>query len=68
MAVKQLSDGGPDGTTLGQSTSDLIAFHGVSPSARGILATLTSGSLGDANTKINAILDALIAKGLLRAS
>jgi hypothetical protein len=31
MAVKELSDKGPDGTRLGQSTSDLIAFHGSSP-------------------------------------
>lgn len=31
MSVKQISDGGPDGTTLGQSASDLIAFHGKTP-------------------------------------
>jgi hypothetical protein len=28
MAEKQLSDGGPDGTVLGQSATDLIGFHG----------------------------------------
>lgn len=28
MAVKQLSDGGSEGATLGQSTSDLISFYG----------------------------------------
>ena len=29
MAIgKQLSDGNPDGTALGQGTSDLISFHG----------------------------------------
>lgn len=28
MATKQLSDGGPDGTKLGQSTADLISFYG----------------------------------------
>lgn len=32
--VKQLSDGSPAGTTLGQSTSDLIGFYGVTPVAR----------------------------------
>lgn len=28
---KQLSDKNPDGTALGQSTSDLIALYGVTP-------------------------------------
>lgn len=32
--VKQLSDGNPDGTTMGQDTSDLIAFYGVTPVAQ----------------------------------
>jgi hypothetical protein len=31
MPVNQLSDGGPDGTTLGQSRSDLVAFYGTTP-------------------------------------
>ncbi len=31
MPVKQLSDGNPDGTVLGQSTADLIAFYNVAP-------------------------------------
>ena len=30
MPVKQLSDGNPDGTVLGQSASDLISFYNVS--------------------------------------
>lgn len=34
MAARQLSDGGPDGTSLGQSTSDLISFYGVTPVAQ----------------------------------
>lgn len=28
MPVNQLSDKGPDGTTLGQSSADLISFYG----------------------------------------
>lgn len=32
--IRQLSDGGPDGTVLGQSTSDLVGFYGVTPVAR----------------------------------
>ncbi len=31
MPNKQLSDGGPDGTTMGQTRSDLIAFYGTTP-------------------------------------
>ena len=31
MPVKQLSDGNPDGTVLGQSASDLIAFYNTAP-------------------------------------
>jgi hypothetical protein len=32
MAIgKQLSDGNPDGTSLGQSSSDLISFYGETP-------------------------------------
>ncbi len=38
MPVKQLSDGNPDGTVLGQSASDLIAFYNGTP------ATQRSGS------------------------
>ena len=28
MGIKQLSDGGPDGTRLGQSSTDLVGFFG----------------------------------------
>ena len=35
MAVGfQVSDGNPDGTSLGQSTSDLISLYGVAPIAQ----------------------------------
>jgi hypothetical protein len=34
MPVKQLSDGNPDGTVLGQSASDLISFYNVPPVAQ----------------------------------
>lgn len=29
--VKQLSDGGPDGTLLGQSSTDPVGFYGTTP-------------------------------------
>lgn len=31
MAVKQLSDGGTDGASLGQSVSDKVSLYGVTP-------------------------------------
>jgi hypothetical protein len=34
MTVKQLSDGGSDGTKLGQSITDKIGFYGVTPIAQ----------------------------------
>lgn len=42
MATKQLSDGNPDGTVLGQDTSDLIAFYGKTPVAQRSAAVLTA--------------------------
>lgn len=32
--IKQLSDKGPDGTSLGQSTADLISLYGVTPASQ----------------------------------
>ncbi len=34
MAINQLSDGGTDGTTLGQSSTDLVGFFGATPVVR----------------------------------
>lgn len=42
MAVKELSDGNPDGTRLGQGTSDLVGFWGTSPVSQRTSATLTA--------------------------
>jgi hypothetical protein len=47
MPIKQLSDGNSDGTVLGQSTTDLIGFYGVTavdqPAASGQAAlTITA--------------------------
>ena len=32
--IKQLSDGGPDGTTLGTTSTDKVAFWGGTPAAQ----------------------------------
>jgi hypothetical protein len=61
MALKQLSDGGPAGTVLGQSTADLIALYGVTPvSQRGnavqALSLMSAGSYVSVTSNLAAIL------------
>lgn len=66
MAVKQLSDGGPDGTTMGQNTSDKIAFFGSTPSAQATLSTLATGAtIATVVTSVQAIIAELQSKGLV---
>lgn len=50
MAVKQLSDGGPDGATLGQSATDKVAFHGATPQARTVLPTAPAATAATSTT------------------
>lgn len=58
MAIKQLSDGNPDGTIMGQSpTDDKISFYGATPIAQQVLA---------AGATAAQIVDALTALGLTR--
>ena len=65
MTIKQLSDGNPSGTLLGQSATDKIGFYGLAtPVAR--QAAVTDGT--DATTTqaaVNDIIDRLQAYGLL---
>lgn len=49
MAKKELSDGGPDGTSFGQSATDKIAFFGGTPVVKATTvttATVTAPVLG----------------------
>ncbi len=66
--IKELSDGGPDGTRLGQSSTDKIGFYGLAtPIARP--ATVTDAT--DATTAIaavNTVIDRLQALGLIASS
>jgi hypothetical protein len=65
MAEKQLSDGGPDGTVLGQSASDLIAFHGETGTAQTTLTALATGAtIATVVTSVQQIIARLQAKGL----
>lgn len=47
MALKQLSDKGPDGTVLGWSATDKVSLHGVTPIAQAsvpLSAAITAAS------------------------
>lgn len=57
MAIKQLSDGNPDGTSMGQDPSDKISFSGATPVAQQVLAQAATASQ---------IVDALTILGLTR--
>lgn len=71
--IKQLSDGGPDGTVLGQSSTDKIGFFGATPSARAVATT--SATILTNHTTTAAIFpafcelrDLLVAKGIISLS
>ena len=78
MAIgKQLSDSNPDGTSLGQSASDLISLYGATPIAQRS-STVLASSLLSASSYVSiasntaAILlemsDALVALGAIRTT
>ena len=65
MTVEYIGDGNTDGTCLGSSATELVAFHGATPSAQSTAVTNTTGSLGDTNVAVLAIITMLQAKGLM---
>lgn len=68
MALKELSDGGPDGTRLGQSSTDKIGFFGLTtPIARpSITAVATATATTTLNeTRITRLYTALRNLGLI---
>ncbi len=66
MSVKQLSDGGPEGTTLGQSSTDLIGFYGATPVVRpsAVTTLATTPTATDIATAVNTIIARLQTLGL----
>lgn len=65
MAIKYLDDLNPDGTVLGQTSAALVAFYGNTPVARRTVVTNTTGTLGNTNTAVNAIITVLTSLGLM---
>jgi len=64
---KQLSDGNPDGTSLGQAATDLISVYGVTPVDNGaaVKALTTTPTATDIATAVNAIISRLQDVGLI---
>lgn len=59
-------DAGPDGTVVGRSSTDLLAFHGATPIARASISSLpTAATIATAVLAVQAILTALSNKGLI---
>jgi hypothetical protein len=56
MAIRNVSDGNPDGSTLGQGPTDKISFYGAVPVVQPIATDLAT------------VITALTALGLIRAS
>jgi len=65
--AQQLSNGNSNGTTLGQSTSDLISFYGVTPVNQGDAVTtlVTTPTATDIATAVNSIISRLQDVGLI---
>jgi hypothetical protein len=64
MAVKELSNGGPDGTRLGHNATDLVGFYGATPVDQpATVADATDAAT--AITTVNAVIDRLQELGLI---
>jgi len=60
-----VGDGNSVGTVLGQTASELVGFHGATPSDQYAVVTNTTGTLGNTNTAVSAIIALLQEKGLM---
>jgi hypothetical protein len=72
MAVKYVSDQNPDGTVLGTTTSDKIAFYGVTavvqPSSTNQAAITAGATTTACNTLVIELRKALVDLGLIKGS
>lgn len=69
MSIKQLSDGNSLGTRLGQSATDLVGFHGASPSdQRAVLTLATSATISTVRTAVIEVIALLKEKGLMASA
>lgn len=84
MTVEYIGDGNTDGTVLGQSSTELIAFHGATPIAQPAAAAqaaapaggtgATAGAYDTASNRndminlVNAMRTVLVNNGLMKGS
>jgi hypothetical protein len=67
--ILELSDGGPDGTRLGQNAADLVGFHGATPSdQRAVLTVATNATAGTVRTGLIEVINLLKEKGLMASA
>lgn len=69
--IKQLSDGNPGGTGLGQSAADVISFYGVTPvtqRAGTVQATSNITATSNNSATLGEIANTLIALGFWKGS
>ncbi len=64
MAVKELSDGNPDGTRLGQSATDLVGLWGATPVDQPAAITSATSDT-DCATALNALIARLREAGIV---
>ncbi|MCK5444864.1 MAG: hypothetical protein KAI73_04525 [Rhodospirillaceae bacterium] len=66
MTIQNLGDGNTDGTRLGTSSTEKVAFLGGTPSAQVTLTTLaTDATIATTTASVNEIIAELQSKGLL---
>lgn len=68
MAIKELSDSNPDGTRLGQTSTDKIGFYGLAtpiarPSVTAVTTTTATTTLNE--TRVSRLEAALVNLGLI---
>lgn len=73
MPLKELSDGGPDGTRLGQSITDKVGFFGlatpiVQPTAANQAAITAGATTTACNNLVIELRLALVNLGLIKGS
>lgn len=72
MAKQELSDGGPEGTSIGASETELVGFYGATPIAQPSAANqaaITSGATTTAcNNLVIELRLALVNLGLIKGS
>lgn len=67
MTATQLSDGNPDGQSIGQSSTDKVGFYGATPVVRGSAVTTlaTTPTATDIATAVNSIISRLQTVGII---